>query len=103
FVYLYLFFFSSRRRHTSSTRDWSSDVCSSDLIRYFGGTRRCSATLASATVHHPLASRRKSNTACTPSTLYSTTAFAREPSTSKLRMRRCGSVPTSRSGTIRRG
>src|SRR5438105_5255206 len=27
-----LFFFSSRRRHTSSTRDWSSDVCSSDLI-----------------------------------------------------------------------
>src|SRR5207247_3371264 len=26
------FFFSSRRRHTSSTRDWSSDVCSSDLI-----------------------------------------------------------------------
>src|SRR5438105_7595917 len=24
------FFFSSRRRHTRSTRDWSSDVCSSD-------------------------------------------------------------------------
>src|SRR5690349_1304393 len=24
------FFFSSRRRHTSSLRDWSSDVCSSD-------------------------------------------------------------------------
>src|SRR5699024_11760338 len=28
----YLFFFSSRRRHTISKRDWSSDVCSSDLI-----------------------------------------------------------------------
>src|SRR6266496_3434886 len=27
------FFFSSRRRHTSSLRDWSSDVCSSDLSR----------------------------------------------------------------------
>src|SRR5207247_4120917 len=27
------FFFSSRGRHTSSTRDWSSDVCSSDLER----------------------------------------------------------------------
>src|SRR5216683_4297522 len=27
----FLFFFSSRRRHTSSDRDWSSDVCSSDL------------------------------------------------------------------------
>src|SRR5215471_12999784 len=25
------FFFSSRRRHTSSLRDWSSHVCSSDL------------------------------------------------------------------------
>src|SRR5690606_40706443 len=28
-----LFFFSSRRRHTSFSRDWSSDVCSSDLRR----------------------------------------------------------------------
>src|SRR5690606_41161912 len=25
------FFFSSRRRHTTFSRDWSSDVCSSDL------------------------------------------------------------------------
>src|SRR3712207_6662836 len=28
---LYFFFFSSRRRHTRYWRDWSSDVCSSDL------------------------------------------------------------------------
>src|SRR5690349_24356901 len=27
-----VFFFSSRRRHTRSLRDWSSDVCSSDLV-----------------------------------------------------------------------
>src|SRR5207248_7772883 len=27
------FFFSSRRRHTRSYGDWSSDVCSSDLMR----------------------------------------------------------------------
>src|SRR2546421_5026238 len=27
----FFFFFSSRRRHTRSDRDWSSDVCSSDL------------------------------------------------------------------------
>src|SRR2546429_5886188 len=27
----YVFFFSSRRRHTRCSRDWSSDVCSSDL------------------------------------------------------------------------
>src|SRR6266513_2665715 len=30
---LNFFFFSSRRRHTRSKRDWSSDVCSSDLKR----------------------------------------------------------------------
>src|SRR2546421_5309526 len=34
------FFFSSRRRHTRCDRDWSSDVCSSDL--------RLSASLAAA-------------------------------------------------------
>src|SRR2546429_8336932 len=27
----FVFFFSSRRRHTRCSRDWSSDVCSSDL------------------------------------------------------------------------
>src|SRR6266513_4252418 len=32
YVKCYLFFFSSRRRHTRSKRDWSSDVCSSDLV-----------------------------------------------------------------------
>src|SRR2546422_9843466 len=32
-VYLVFFFFSSRRRHTRCSRDWSSDVCSSDLPR----------------------------------------------------------------------
>src|SRR5438876_11663343 len=30
---MYFFFFSSRRRHTRWTGDWSSDVCSSDLAR----------------------------------------------------------------------
>src|SRR5690606_41030445 len=30
--YGYCFFFSSRRRHTRFSRDWSSDVCSSDLL-----------------------------------------------------------------------
>src|SRR6266498_1104091 len=29
----FFFFFSSRRRHTRCGRDWSSDVCSSDLAR----------------------------------------------------------------------
>src|SRR3712207_7139302 len=30
-LYMLFFFFSSRRRHTRYWRDWSSDVCSSDL------------------------------------------------------------------------
>ena len=32
-VLIFMFFFSSRRRHTRLVRDWSSDVCSSDLLR----------------------------------------------------------------------
>src|SRR5690554_7853254 len=31
-----IFFFSSRRRHTRCGRDWSSDVCSSDLCAWLG-------------------------------------------------------------------
>src|SRR3712207_6966611 len=33
YMLIYFFFFSSRRRHTRYWRDWSSDVCSSDLDR----------------------------------------------------------------------
>src|SRR6266436_9428591 len=32
-LYFFFFFFSSRRRHTRCSRDWSSDVCSSDLLK----------------------------------------------------------------------
>src|SRR5687768_15584923 len=57
------FFFSSRRRHTRCSRDWSSDVCSSDLEEAAEGwrqileLRRCpQAILREATealaVHH---------------------------------------------------
>src|SRR5690242_21715012 len=38
---MYIFFFSSRRRHTRLTCDWSSDVCSSDLAT----GRHCIASL----------------------------------------------------------
>src|SRR6267142_4256737 len=31
-IFIFFFFFSSRRRHTRLTCDWSSDVCSSDLV-----------------------------------------------------------------------
>src|SRR5699024_11716384 len=49
-------FFSSRRRHTRSKRDWSSDVCSSDLdyedgrevyeIEFFSGNTEYDYTVA---------------------------------------------------------
>src|SRR5207248_7196683 len=32
FIDVFVFFFSSKRRHTRSYGDWSSDVCSSDLF-----------------------------------------------------------------------
>src|SRR5438034_10184363 len=34
--FVFFFFFSSRRRHTRSLCDWSSDVCSSDLAHSYG-------------------------------------------------------------------
>src|SRR2546422_2037397 len=40
----FFFFFSSRRRHTRCSRDWSSDVCSSDLAAVgLGGFRSASS------------------------------------------------------------
>src|SRR5438445_10228308 len=39
-VFFFFFFFSSRRRHTRYWRDWSSDVCSSDLRREVARVQR---------------------------------------------------------------
>src|SRR5690606_41148241 len=44
-LYVY-FFFSSRRRHTRFSRDWSSDVCSSDLQIGKIPLQRCSNIFA---------------------------------------------------------
>src|SRR5437868_10437622 len=38
-LFFFFFFFSSRRRHTRSKRDWSSDVCSSDLRGWISALR----------------------------------------------------------------
>src|SRR5690606_40188836 len=43
-----LFFFSSRRRHTRFSRDWSSDVCSSDLLL----SRNFAAKGAKVAIHY---------------------------------------------------
>src|SRR5690349_24231444 len=52
-----MFFFSSRRRHTRSLRDWSSDVCSSDLqprgvVLVTGPTGSGKSTTLAAMVNH---------------------------------------------------
>src|SRR5206468_8018404 len=72
-VFFFFFFFSSRRRHTRSDRDWSSDVCSSDLRRHrrttpsaakmpaLGVVRRCRrqpmSLMPCAIYHHPVKRR----------------------------------------------
>src|SRR5215813_5698809 len=53
------FFFSSRRRHTSCGRDWSSDVCSSDLghVPAIGGLRAGGAKVPGGTFAQRAATR----------------------------------------------
>src|SRR5690606_40960962 len=43
-----------RRRHTSFSRDWSSDVCSSDLAAVLNGSRGLAAGPRPGRVHCPL-------------------------------------------------
>src|SRR5690625_7186983 len=54
FMITIIFFFSSRRRHTRWPRDWSSDVCSSDLAPD-DGPRPRKAAMAPGTERIPLA------------------------------------------------
>src|SRR5690606_41088091 len=50
FLLVFCFFFSSRRRHTRFSRDWSSDVCSSDLSYTFPKAKTVSLVYKSYTV-----------------------------------------------------
>src|SRR5207248_7889498 len=49
------FFYSSRRRHTRSYGDWSSDVCSSDLTMFRIARKFLAAILAAAGITGALA------------------------------------------------
>src|ERR1039457_7421748 len=63
FRFFYVFFFSSRRRHTRLQGDWSSDVCSSDLAEPSARTKvlgrddkkiKCNAALKRCTARTKL-------------------------------------------------
>src|SRR5207253_4363296 len=57
--FFFFFFFSSRRRHTRWPRDWSSDVCSSDLAPHGFASSRCSVSFrVSLSDSRRVASRR---------------------------------------------
>src|SRR5690625_4946053 len=47
---MFIFFFSSRRRHTRWPRDWSSDVCSSDLFIGGGILFKCNEPIHSTLI-----------------------------------------------------
>src|SRR5438094_1919387 len=53
----FYFFFSSRRRHTRSYGDWSSDVCSSDLVKRLLHLHPRSKCRRRFTRHHHLRTR----------------------------------------------
>src|SRR5438874_13556373 len=55
----FFFFFSSRRRHTRSLRDWSSDVCSSDLHHHAEGQHHQSEVFGRADAQRDVGQRRR--------------------------------------------
>src|SRR5207237_3714776 len=61
----FLFFFSSRRRHTRFKCDWSSDVCSSDLCRR-RRVRSSTYHVASSSAAELRVGRRQLQTRCRP-------------------------------------
>src|SRR6266403_1359127 len=83
--FVFFFFFSSRRRHTRSLRDWSSDVCSSDLALRQGGRHRLDDFVDPVTPGPALgrrapltcrkACRKKSSSTCCWPTLRSSAAM----------------------------
>src|SRR3989449_996534 len=59
-LFAVFFFFSSRRRHTRCSRDWSSDVCSSDLRSIRSASRDCRGIVGGRglVAPHPVATAR---------------------------------------------
>src|SRR6266700_4109895 len=96
-MFLFFFFFSSRRRHTRFSRDWSSDVCSSDL--------RSNETSAETLRNCVL--RVRCTVSCTSPSVRPETRTgpasgrATRPSRSTVRSSRCETPPRGRSKDCR--
>src|SRR5206468_8489124 len=95
FVYLVvsvavLFFFSSRRRHTRSDRDWSSDVCSSDLPSLNASRPDSNDSLHRRTVHPSKPSLQLTEFPGTPGILTKSTRSEERRVGKESRSRRSG-------------
>src|SRR6266480_5359738 len=77
------FFFSSRRRHTRLTCDWSSDVCSSDLVT---GTSRVGTTWLVLAVASTAAACRDTRPRSADATARPDSAYAAMQSRGKMVM-----------------
>src|SRR5690242_21834994 len=73
---MYTFFFSSRRRHTRLTCDWSSDVCSSDLSAQKAEQRAAAASSINAVFSAAAAAR--CSAFCADAACWSSTALRSE-------------------------
>src|SRR5690625_6067884 len=88
------FFFSSRRRHTSWPRDWSSDVCSSDL-KILGREKFFIDVFEESTWFKARAAQFKAVVSALPRLFLETVAVF-EIGRASCRERACASVDTAR-------
>src|SRR5207249_8747027 len=95
------FFFSSRRRHTRSKRDWSSDVCSSDLLRVLRH-RGDACGLEQRERRHPAGDRRRERLAekGTERAVLPSLDVARAPVVDRSEERRVGKECRSRGSAV---
>src|SRR5699024_11631397 len=76
-----IFFFSSRRRHTRSKRDWSSDVCSSDLVEFAAAEPTTTPAPTTTTTQPPAPTTTRPPASSTTGAPRPTTTDAPAPST----------------------
>src|SRR2546429_1887530 len=92
----FFFFFSSRRRHTRCSRDWSSDVCSSDLLALLPWRTTVASTLPPLRVGLPSLTSAPSPTSSTSPNSTVAPGTASSFSTRRSEERRVGKECRSR-------